>query len=69
MKVATKKRGTIMFHGDTFRLVGVTVISSLIDSRSGSFSSETFALETMMRLLKERRKQKVGAKEDTKLAT
>jgi len=53
MKVATKKIGTIIYHGDTFRAEtgGLARISSLCESRSGSFSSEIFAFETMMRLL------------------
>lgn len=62
MKVATKKIGTIIYHGDTFRpeTGGLARISSLCESRSGSFSSDIFAFETMMRLLMscEREKKK-----------
>jgi hypothetical protein len=72
MKVATKKIGTKIYHGDAFRseTSGLVVISSLSVSRSGSFSSETLAFETMIRLLmsceRERRK-KSRAKEKSKI--
>jgi hypothetical protein len=66
MKVATKKIGTIIYHGDTtFRpeTGGLARISSLCESRSGSFSSEIFAFETIMRLLMSCEREKERKKE------
>lgn len=64
MKVATKKIGTIIYHGETFRTEtgGLARISSLCELRSGSFSSEIFAFEAMMRLLMSCQREKEDKK-------